>query len=138
MAVDLQLGGIDARGVMRDRIEQAGGFGANGQLRLGPHGAVAQRDAKLREITRRDGGEFVAFRLLPGELRGAGAGELHAAQVDELAELLGEAVEIELGGGFKLLERAGCVDAEKLRIAVQRVECDVPFSRRTAKFALTG
>ena len=122
LAVDLQLGRVHARRLVRNRIEQAGGFGTERELRLGPDSAVAQGDAKLRKIADGRGGELVALGLLPVELCGAGAGELHAAQIDELAKLLGEAVEIERGIGGEFLERAGGLDAEELRIALQRIE----------------
>ena len=120
LAVDLQLGRVDAGRLVRDWIEHAGRFCAERKLRLGPDGAVAERHVKLREVARGIGRELVAFGLLPGDLSRAGAGQLNAAEIDELAELLSQAIEIEGGIGGELLERAGGFDCEGIsnRIAV--------------------
>ena len=99
LAVDLELRGIDLCGLTGDGIEHAGGSGADFELRLGPNGSVAQSNTELGQITFHCGRELVGFSLLPSEFGVAGAGKLNVAEVDELAKLVGKAVEVELGFG---------------------------------------
>ena len=60
--------------------------------------------------------------MLPVELRGSRAGQYDAVQVDELTELLGQSIQIELGRGRELLRRAAGVNGQEVGLALQRVE----------------